>query len=409
MTIIAALISRNTTVLAEYSPPGTNFPSIARRLCAQIPSSPDSKNSYNYEGYNFNYLVEGGITYICMTDQDMKLRVPYAFLFDINNRFKSTYREKVSTAGEMAMNDTFSRVLRDRIEFFSNDRNADKITKVKGDIEDAKAVMVNNIDKVLERGERIEMLVSKTEDLHQHSRSFKKKSTQLKKKMWWQNARLCCVLIVIVLLLVSVAALIIMWKAHVFSKLNHGNHILPGPDNSTSTTSKVETTGVFTTGILTTAALTTQALTTSNPTTASPIITTGSITTGTTGTIETTGSTTDSSTTAGLTTDSGTTAGTTGSNSTGTTAAVTGTTGDATTGNSNTGLTTGGPSTGTTADNTGNTTDGTSGITDATSGSPSTGSNTSEGTTGTTGSDSTGSLTAGFNTTVSTTKIELMA
>jgi len=249
MPIIGALIARGSIILVEYAPPGTNFPSIARRLAAQIPPSPDSKNSYNYENHNFNYLVEGGITYICMTDQDMKLRVPYAFLFDINNRFKAAYRDRIMTAGVGAMNDSFSRILRERMEFFSNDRNADKINKVKGEIEDAKAIMVQNIDKVLERGDRIEMLVSKTENLHSQSQSFKKKSTQLKRKMWWQNARYCGALICVIVALVAGVTLYVMWHFGLFALVHH--------DHPSSTTGSITTNFVPTTQSLTTQSITT--------------------------------------------------------------------------------------------------------------------------------------------------------
>jgi len=154
MPIISALIARGTIVLVENSPSSTNFSSIARRLLEQISSTPDSKKSYSYESYNLNYLVEGGITYICMTDQSFGYRIPYAFLFDLNNRFKGTFGQKVHTAGPMAMNDSFGRVLQERMEFFSNDKSVDKISKVKGDIDEVKKTMVSNIEKVLERSEK---------------------------------------------------------------------------------------------------------------------------------------------------------------------------------------------------------------------------------------------------------------
>lgn len=40
--------------------------------------------------------------------------------------------------------------------------------------------MVHNIERVLERGERIELLVDKTDNLNQQAFAFKKRSTQLK-------------------------------------------------------------------------------------------------------------------------------------------------------------------------------------------------------------------------------------
>jgi len=255
MPILAALISRGTTVLVEYCPSGNNFPQIARRLIEQIPSTPDSKKSYSYENYNFNYLVEGGITYICMTDQEMGLRVPYAFLFDINSRFKAAYQQKLSTASSMEMKDVFSRVIRDRIEFFSNDKNADKISKVKGEIEEAKTIMVKNIDKVLERGDRIEVLVSKTEDLHSQSESFQKKSTSLKRKLCCQNAKITFILICVIVTIIVGASLVACWKLGVFDDLLHHDKSSSSSSSSTSTStsssssSTSSTSGVATTGV----------------------------------------------------------------------------------------------------------------------------------------------------------------
>jgi vesicle-associated membrane protein 7 len=78
-----------------------------------------------------------------------------------------------------SLNQSFSPVLRRQIERF-NDPSSDKITTMKNDLSDIKGVMVNNIEKVLERGERIELLVDKTDRLNQSSFKFEKTSRQLK-------------------------------------------------------------------------------------------------------------------------------------------------------------------------------------------------------------------------------------
>ena len=188
-------------------------------------------------------MVERGITYLCMTDQNMGYRIPYSFLIDVANRFRATYSEKILTAGAGAFTDTFSRVLQERMDFYSNDRNADKITKVKGEIEEAKTIMVKNIDKVLERGERIEVLVDKTEDLNNQAQSFKVKSTKLKRAMWWKNAKLCAILICIV---TSIIASLIFGLLYYFGVFDHHSSSGNNNDNnnhSTSTTESVITTG----------------------------------------------------------------------------------------------------------------------------------------------------------------------
>ena len=52
---------------------------------------------------------------------------------------------------------------------------------------------------MLERGEKIELLVEKTEEMNNQALNFKKSSVSLKRAMWWKNAKLMAILVVIVL------------------------------------------------------------------------------------------------------------------------------------------------------------------------------------------------------------------
>ncbi|KAK0593193.1 hypothetical protein LWI29_032642 [Acer saccharum] len=47
--------------------------------------------------------------------------------------------------------------------------------------------MMDNIEKVLDRGERIELLVDKTENLQFQADSFQRQGRQLRRKMWLQS------------------------------------------------------------------------------------------------------------------------------------------------------------------------------------------------------------------------------
>jgi vesicle-associated membrane protein 7 len=71
-----------------------------------------------------------------VADNDMGQRIPYAFLADIRDRFFSQYANDWKNASELGLDD-FSRTLRDRMNFYSNDPEADKINKVKGQVKKA--------------------------------------------------------------------------------------------------------------------------------------------------------------------------------------------------------------------------------------------------------------------------------
>jgi len=50
--------------------------------------------------------------------------------------------------------------------------------------------MVDNIEKVLERGGRLELLVEKTSAMNNNTLRFKRQSRRYKNNLWWSNIRL---------------------------------------------------------------------------------------------------------------------------------------------------------------------------------------------------------------------------
>jgi vesicle-associated membrane protein 7 len=149
--------------------------------------------TYQYDAYNFHYVVQDGVCFLCMSDELNKHRIPYAFLNDIKDRFVSAYgTEAPLQAIAFSYNEEFSKVIEDRMDYFNSDeadRSIDNIGAVKSQIEDVKSVMVQNIEKVLERGEKIELLVDKTDRLNQQAFRFESSSRNLRRAMYWRQMR----------------------------------------------------------------------------------------------------------------------------------------------------------------------------------------------------------------------------
>lgn len=187
--IIYSLVARGTCVLAEFTMTSGNFPTVTRRILERIPSDA-TRMSYVYDDHVFHYLLQDGIIFLCMADAEFGRRLPFAFLEDIAQRFFSTYGDRGMQALAYGMNEDFSRVLSRQMELYSNGEESDAINRVKGEIDELKAVMVDNIEVVLERGEKIELLVHKTDSLNQQAFRFKTQSSHLRRSLWWKNFRL---------------------------------------------------------------------------------------------------------------------------------------------------------------------------------------------------------------------------
>ncbi|CAK9170379.1 unnamed protein product [Ilex paraguariensis] len=131
-------------------------------------------------------------------------RIPFAFLEDIHQRFVRTYGRAVLSAQAYAMNDEFSRVLSQQIEYYSNDPNADRINRLKGEMSQVRNVMIENIDKVLDRGDRLELLVDKTANMQGNTFRFRKQARRFRNTVWWRNVKLTVALILLLLVIVYV-------------------------------------------------------------------------------------------------------------------------------------------------------------------------------------------------------------
>ncbi len=74
-------------------------------------------------------------------------------------------------------------------------------------VSEVKEIMMQNIEKVLDRGEKLELLVDKTENLRYQADQFQKGGKALRNKMWWQNIKMKLMVFLIVAIVIVVRGL----------------------------------------------------------------------------------------------------------------------------------------------------------------------------------------------------------
>lgn len=78
-------------------------------------------------------------------------------------------------------------------QFEAGGENEDVVAKAQREIESARGIMTENIERVLERGERIDLLVDKTAGLQSGAMEFRVRSRGLRRRMWWKNTKVCLI------------------------------------------------------------------------------------------------------------------------------------------------------------------------------------------------------------------------
>eukprot|EP00252_Welwitschia_mirabilis_P001604 TRINITY_DN11501_c0_g2_i1.p1 TRINITY_DN11501_c0_g2~~TRINITY_DN11501_c0_g2_i1.p1 ORF type:complete len:222 (+),score=57.03 TRINITY_DN11501_c0_g2_i1:153-818(+) len=206
--LIYSFVARGTVVLAEYTEFTGNFTSIAAQCLQKLPAS-NNKFTYNCDSHTFNYLVEDGFVYCVVAEESIGRQIPMAFLERVKEDFKRRYGGgKADTAVAHGLNREFGSKLKEHMQYcVDHPEEISKLSKVKAQVSEVKGVMMENIEKVLDRGEKIELLVDKSENLRFQAQDFQKQGTQLRRKMWFQNMKVKLIVLGILVALILIIVL----------------------------------------------------------------------------------------------------------------------------------------------------------------------------------------------------------
>ncbi|KAJ0891449.1 putative Longin domain-containing protein [Helianthus annuus] len=204
-SMIYSFVARGTVILAEYTDFSGNFIKIAAQCLQKLPAT-NNKFTYSCDGHTFNYLVEDGFTYCVVAIESVGRQVPMAFLERIKDDFTKKYAGgKAATAVANSLNKEFGPKLKEQMQYCMDHREEmSKVSKVKAQVTEVKGVMMENIEKVLDRGEKIDLLVDKTDTLNSQAQGFRTQGTQLRRKMWLKNLKIKLLVLGIIIALILI-------------------------------------------------------------------------------------------------------------------------------------------------------------------------------------------------------------
>eukprot|EP00798_Chlamydomonas_sp_ICE-L_P031644 gene31644-6840_t len=133
---------------------------------------------------------------------------------EVREEFEKNFSDKAATSTAHGLDRAFGPRLKAHMEYcIGHPDEICKVAAVQKKVNDVKGVMMDNIERVLERGEKIETMAPqfpKVPDSHLYrltlfriaghpipkgpgftsATQFQKKGRQLRNKMWWQNCRM---------------------------------------------------------------------------------------------------------------------------------------------------------------------------------------------------------------------------
>ncbi len=177
---------------------------VLKKLAKQ--ATLEKQNSFIYDLHALHVFWDGELFYGTMADQYVPRSSAFRLLESIQREWHDQYGELGKSARAYQMNADFASTMKRIMDSEEKiQQQPDKVAQVQEELERTKQVMSVNIDRVLERGEKIDLLVEKSENMATTAVTFHRKAKEVRQNMCWQNKRTWVVVIIITLVIAYIA------------------------------------------------------------------------------------------------------------------------------------------------------------------------------------------------------------
>jgi len=126
-------------------------------------------------------------------------RAAFQYLEEFRNFVSEFHEASIPDAKEGELKPLCKRWMQETLLRYDNVAGVDRISRVKGEVEEVKIVMEGNISKILENTESLDTIENKTEVLKEGAARFQRSANDLHRIIWWRNLKLKLIIGLIVL------------------------------------------------------------------------------------------------------------------------------------------------------------------------------------------------------------------
>ncbi|KAJ4301810.1 hypothetical protein N0V90_003904 [Kalmusia sp. IMI 367209] len=216
--LLYAGIAHNTKILAEHTAsPSSNTSSLLSVILPKLTHTTAEHKTLDVDPYFAHYHTlspadypasqasAGGLTFLVVAEKALGQRIPFGFLTTLEKKFferfdpSSTDFAALPSYGCAGFNGEMRRLM---VELGGTESGkGDALRTAQREIEGVREIMTENIERVLDRGERLDLLVDKTGRLGDSANEFRVRSRGLRRRMWWKNVKLMVLLVLVVVFL----------------------------------------------------------------------------------------------------------------------------------------------------------------------------------------------------------------
>ena len=178
MPIIHVLISKNIdTVLCEYTEYQGNFNTIARNFLQKV--KPNTRQTIQYDSYQYHYINKDNITYLCITS-NFPEDTTFAFLMEVQRQFLNQNDYKDIMKKQSYQMKYFEKNLKNIMDYYNKCPEKTLSGEIIKNLVDAKSIAIENIEKLIERDDKLNITVQKSDKLYDQSKNINSLANSIK-------------------------------------------------------------------------------------------------------------------------------------------------------------------------------------------------------------------------------------
>lgn len=94
---------------------------------------------------------------------------------------------------------TFGPTIAALVDTYNTSPPVDELTRAQTELNHVKDIMVQNVEQILSRGERIELLVDKTDVMAGQATAFRRGARSVRRQMWWKDKKVLALCVIVAL------------------------------------------------------------------------------------------------------------------------------------------------------------------------------------------------------------------
>ena len=157
------------------------------------------KKKYIIYRYKFYYHDENDITFLCM-GENLDVEVAFSYLADLKKKFFLTFDQKKIQTSYSYQLKSFSDEIQKLQDYYIKNPQS-KLALLKNNLNQTSEIMHQNVEKLFERSEKLEITLQKSNNLLGNSDVFYKNIHKIKMKQKYKRLKYIFLFILLILVM----------------------------------------------------------------------------------------------------------------------------------------------------------------------------------------------------------------